>query len=92
MAGFYTSPGAWAAAATWGILGAGRVALEVNAMDGIDPWAYLQDLARRIDSLEERDQLEAELDRVEYLMEVLDPELQGPAYDLIDRLRQRLGI
>jgi hypothetical protein len=60
-------------------------------MDGIDPWAYMQDLARRLDTLEGRGQVEQELDRLEYLLEVLDPELQGPAYDLVERLRQRLG-
>jgi hypothetical protein len=58
---------------------------------GIDPWASIQDLADRLDALEACAQAEQELDRLEYLMEVLDPELQGPAYDLVERLRQRLG-
>jgi hypothetical protein len=59
-------------------------------MNGVDPWGYMQDLAGRIDALSERGEIERALDDLEYLMEVLDPELQEPAYGLIERLRAKL--
>ena len=36
------------------------------------------------------DEVEAALDDVEYLMDALDPELQGPAYQLVEALRHKL--
>ena len=59
-------------------------------MQGIDPIGYLQQVAARLDSLRDRDEINTLLDEVEYLMEVIDPELQQPAYELIERLRQKL--
>jgi len=59
-------------------------------MNGVDPWAFMQDLAGRIDAMSERAEVERALGDVEYLMEVLDPELQDPAYALADRLRAKL--
>jgi len=59
-------------------------------MNGVDPWAFMQDLAGRIDAMSERAEVERALDDLEYLMEVLDPELQDPAYALADRLRAKL--
>lgn len=59
-------------------------------MNGVDPWGYMQDLAGRIDALRERGEIERALDDLEYLMEVLDPELQDPAYSLVERLRAKL--
>lgn len=59
-------------------------------MQGIDPLAYLQQVAARLDELHERDEINTVLDEVEYLMEVLDPEFQEPAYDLVARLRTKL--
>jgi len=59
-------------------------------VNGVDPWAFMQDLARRIDGMRERGEIERALDDVEYLMEVLDPELQEPAYRLVERLRAKL--
>ena len=60
-------------------------------MNGIDPWAFMQDLAGRIDGLTDRAAIEDALDRMEYLLEVLDPELQEPAYDLVEKLRAKLA-
>ncbi len=57
---------------------------------GIDSIAWMQDLARRIDELHDRAQIESALDDVEYLVDALDPELQDPAYQLIEILRDRL--
>jgi len=59
-------------------------------MNGVDPWAFMQDLAGRIDGMTERKAIERALDDLEYLIEVLDPELQEPAYDLSERLRAKL--
>ena len=59
--------------------------------NGVDPWTYMQGLAGRLDSLKEQAELEEALDRMEYLLEVLDPELQDPAYDLVERLREKLA-
>ena len=60
-------------------------------MNAVDPWAFMQDLAGRIDAMHERNEIERALDDLEYLMEVLDPELQEPAYGLVDRLRAKLA-
>ena len=59
-------------------------------MNGVDPWVFMQDLAGRIDGMTERKEIECALDDLEYLMEVMDPELQEPAYDLAERLRAKL--
>ena len=60
-------------------------------MNAVDPWAFMQDLAGRIDAMHERNEIERALDDLEYLMEVLDPELQEPAYGLVDRLGAKLA-
>jgi hypothetical protein len=59
-------------------------------MTGVDPWAFMQDLAGRLDGISHRGEIERALDDLEYLMEVLDPELQEPAYQLHERLRAKL--
>ena len=56
----------------------------------MDPYRFMQDVTVRLDQLQDRDELERLLDDLEYLMEVLDPELQEPAYDLVARLRDKL--
>ena len=61
-------------------------------MQGIDPYAYMQQVAGQLDRLEDRAQIETVLDELEYLFEVLDPELQDHASDLIEKLRAKLGI
>ncbi len=57
---------------------------------GIDSIAWMQDLARRIDGLHDRAQIESALDDLEYLMDALDPELLDPAYQLVEILRGKL--
>ena len=59
-------------------------------MNGVNPWAFMQDLAGRIDGMSDRREIERALDDLEYLMEVMDPELQEPAYGLVERLRSKL--
>ena len=60
-------------------------------MDGIDPYAYMNQVAAKLDSLTRRDQVEKALDDVEYLFEVIPPEMQDQAETLIDVLRRRLS-
>ena len=50
----------------------------------------MQHMAGKLDGLRDKAEIEGLLDELEYLMEVLDPELQDPAYDLADRLMDRL--
>lgn len=59
--------------------------------EGIDSIAWMQQLAGRLDRLTERAEIESALDDVEFLMDALDPELQGPAYQLVEALRARLA-
>jgi hypothetical protein len=60
-------------------------------MRGVDPYAYMQQVAGILDTLDDPDRVNTLLDELEYLYEVLDPELQPLADDLIARLRGRLG-
>jgi hypothetical protein len=50
----------------------------------------MQQVAGVVDTLNDRDRINTILDELEYLYEVLDPELQPLADDLIERLRRRL--
>jgi hypothetical protein len=59
-------------------------------MPSPDPFAYLQEVAIKLPSLTRRDEIETALDEVEYLFEVLPPEMQDPAYQLIEQLRAKL--
>jgi hypothetical protein len=59
-------------------------------MPGINPYAYMQQVAGRLPFLTERLEIEILLDEVEYLYEAIEPELQGPATQLIEQLRKRL--
>lgn len=59
-------------------------------MPGIDPYAYMQEVAVRLESLQDQQEMEAALDEMEYLYEVLDPEFQDQADAIIGRLRARL--
>ena len=57
----------------------------------LDVIAELQRIARLVKVSDDRAQLERALDDVEYLMEVLDPELQPGAYALHPQIREKLG-
>jgi hypothetical protein len=62
-------------------------------MNPIDPYRYLQQVAQKLaepGALQERGEIETLLDEVEYLFEVLDPEMQDGAERLIAQLRTRL--
>ena len=58
---------------------------------GIDPYAYLAEVSRNLEKLTDREQIETVLDEVEYLFEVIPPELQDMAEPLIELLRNKLG-
>jgi hypothetical protein len=59
-------------------------------MNGIDPYAYLQQVAMRMHQLNSRSEIETVLDEVEYLFEVIPPEMQDNAEKIIEQLRVRL--
>lgn len=59
-------------------------------MNGIDPYAYLQQVSMRMHELTTRTEIETVLDEVEYLFEVIPPDLQDNAEELISQLRDRL--
>lgn len=60
-------------------------------MSGIDPYSYLTQVSMKMDSLTQREQIEIVLDEVEYLFEVIPPELQDLAEPIIETLRKRLA-
>ena len=60
-------------------------------MSGVTPYKTIQEIAGRIHELDTRESINAALDEVEYLFEVIPPELQDPAEELISQLRNKLG-
>lgn len=66
-------------------------AIGCSAMDGIDPYAFLQAAAGRLDRLTDTESLDRLLDELEYLYEVMDPELQTLADGVMERIRARLA-
>jgi hypothetical protein len=60
-------------------------------MNGIDPYAYMQQVSTRMHELVERHQIEEVLDELEYLFEVIPPEMQDVAEQLISLLRSKLA-
>ena len=60
-------------------------------MNGVDPIAYMHQVAAQMDRLEDRAEIETVLDEMEYLFEVIPPDLQEPAEQLILLLRKKLA-
>ena len=60
-------------------------------MNGIDPYAYMQQIAIKMDEITARDEIETVLDELEYLFEVIPPEMQDNAEKLISMLRKKLA-
>ncbi len=60
-------------------------------MNGIDPYAYMQQVAIKMDELTARGEIETVLDELEYLFEVIPPEMQDNAEKLISMLRKKLA-
>ncbi len=61
-------------------------------MSAVDPHVYLQQVALRMKDLNDPDDMNAVLDELEYLYDILDPEMQGGAEELMAQLRRKLGI
>ncbi len=59
-------------------------------MSGLNPYEYLSQVSLKMDSLTQRDEIETVLDEVEYLYEVIPPDLQDLADPIIEALRKRL--
>jgi hypothetical protein len=59
-------------------------------MSGIDPYAYMQQVASSMPQLSGKREIETVLDEMEYLYEVMSPEIQGLADQLIRQLRDKL--
>ena len=60
-------------------------------MNGIDPYAYMQQVAVTMDELTDRDEIETVLDELEYLFEIIPPEMQDNAEKIIGLLRDKLA-
>ena len=58
---------------------------------GVNVYAYLAEVSRNMDSLTQCDKIETVLDEVEYLFEVIPPELQDQAEQIIEALRRKLS-
>jgi hypothetical protein len=56
----------------------------------VEPYRYLEQVAGKVDSLDDRDEIDQVIDELELVYELLDPEFQGAAEDLIARLNARL--
>jgi hypothetical protein len=59
-------------------------------MNGVDPYAYMQQVAVRMNELTSRSEIETVLDELEYLFEVIPPDMQDNAEKLISMLREKL--
>ncbi|MCW8956123.1 MAG: hypothetical protein OQL09_04510 [Gammaproteobacteria bacterium] len=60
-------------------------------MNGVNPYAYMNQIAQQMHTLVDRDEIEAVLDEIEYLFEVIPPEMQDNAEILIQQLRDKLN-
>ena len=56
----------------------------------VHPDRYINEIARRMPELTGRDEIEEALDRLEYVFEVVPPELQDNVETLIRMLREKL--
>ncbi len=54
----------------------------------MDP--FLVDMAKRLESLDDRKEITEAMDQIEYLYETLDPHQQDLASELMARLQRRL--
>lgn len=57
----------------------------------VDPYASIHTVAQRMHELKTRQDIETALDEIEYLFEVIPPELQHTAEQLIAMLRDKLA-
>ena len=60
-------------------------------MNEINPIGYLHQVATQMEQLTERKEIETVLDEVEYLFEVIPPDMQDLAEQVIEQLRRKLA-
>ena len=60
-------------------------------MNGVGPYACMQQVAVRMNELTSRNEIETVLDELEYLFEVIPPDMQDNAEKLISMLREKLA-
>ena len=60
-------------------------------MTGVTPYRTLHDIARALPELTRREDIVAALDELEFLFEVIPPELQEYAEPVIEALRKKLA-
>lgn len=60
-------------------------------MSGVTPYRTLHDIARAVPTLTGRAEIEAALDELEFLFEVIPPEMQEYAEPVIAQLRIKLA-
>ena len=60
-------------------------------MNEINPIGYLHQVATQMDQLTDRKEIETVLDEVEYLFEVIPPDMQDLAEQVIEQLRRKLA-
>lgn len=60
-------------------------------MTGVTPYRTLHDIARALPELTQREDIVAALDELEFLFEVIPPELQEYAEPVIEALRKKLA-
>lgn len=61
------------------------------AVSGVTPYRTLHEIARALPQLTTREEIEAALDELEYLFEVIPPEMQEYAEPVIEQLRRKLA-
>jgi len=59
-------------------------------MNGIDPYAYMHNISLNMNDLVSKKEIETVLDEIEYLFEVIPPDMQDNAEILIELLRKKL--
>lgn len=60
-------------------------------MSEINPIGYLHQVATQMEQLTDRKEIETVLDEVEYLFEVIPPDMQDLAEQVIEQLRRKLA-
>ena len=60
-------------------------------MSGIDPYAYMQQVAVTLGELTFRDEIETVFDELAYRFEIIPPEMQDNAENLISLVRNKLA-
>ena len=59
-------------------------------MSGVTPYETIEEIAGRIDDLNTPESINEALDELEYLFEVIPPDMQDSAEQLITMLREKL--